>query len=153
MILDIISDIHLDFYARFNKVKTEAFAKWLINSKTNKNFEVLIIAGDIGHYNDDNLYLIELLSEFYEKIKNLDYADIIVSHIPPINITKIDIGDNYYVVPYGEEVIEKVKPKMWIFDNIRSKIYKKFSGCKLICNPLGYPEENEKFVIESIEVN
>jgi len=68
MILDIISDIHLDFYVRFNRIKTEAFVERLINTKTNKNFDVLIIAGDIGHYNDDNIYFLELISKFYKKV-------------------------------------------------------------------------------------
>ena len=68
MTIAIISDIHLDFYARFNRVKTEAFAEKLIKTKTNKDYEILVITGDIGHYNDDNLYLLELLSKFYEKI-------------------------------------------------------------------------------------
>jgi len=58
MTLDIISDIHVDFYAKFNRIKTEAFVERLINTKTNKNFDVLIIAGDIGHYNDDNIYFL-----------------------------------------------------------------------------------------------
>ena len=68
MKIDVISDIHLDFYARFNRVKTEAFVEKLIKSKKDKIFEVLVIAGDIGHYNYDNLYLIKLLSKFYKKI-------------------------------------------------------------------------------------
>ncbi|AZV47390.1 hypothetical protein C3L23_08925 [Nautilia sp. PV-1] len=268
--LDIISDIHLDFYSRFNRVKTQSFAKKLIDSKRNKIFDILVIAGDIGHYNDDNVYLIELLSRYYEKvfitfgnhdlyllsskylekynhnsfnrlkefkemvekidnvifldgqkveykgitfwgsglwyevnsvkhwsgymndaryiydrkesykivfpydyypvkynfnvfslyekelekINRLDKTDIIISHMPPVVLSNVyDISNTYFFVPYGEEVIERVKPKMWIFGHIHSKVYKKFNGCELICNPLGYPEENEKFVIESIKVN
>jgi len=68
MTIDIISDIYLNFYARFNRVKTKAFVEKLIKSKRDKIFEVLVIAGDIGHYNDDNFYIIELLSKRYEKI-------------------------------------------------------------------------------------
>ena len=268
MTLDIISDIHLDFYAKFNRVKTDAFVERLINTKTNKNFDVLIIAGDIGHYNDDNIYFIELISKFYkkvfitwgnhdlyllesqrekydynsfnrlnefkkmieridntifldgqkveyegitfwgsglwyevnslehwvdymndakyifdrkepykivlpyqfypikfrfktgklyekeyEKIKHLDKTDVIISHIPPVSFNfSGDIGDNYYFVPYGEEIIEKVKPKMWIFGHIHTKKDKNFNGCRLISNPLGYPDENRDFKIESVEI-
>ena len=68
MTLDIISDIHLDFYARFNQKDIETFTKKLINTKTDKNFDVLIIAGDIGHYNDDNVCFLELISKFYKKV-------------------------------------------------------------------------------------
>jgi len=269
MKIDIISDIHLDFYARFNKIKTEAFVEKLINSKRDKDFEVLVIAGDIGHYNDDNLYQIELLSKHYEqvfitwgnhdlymlssphrekynynsfnrldefknmikslknvvfldgqkveykgkifwgsglwynvislrhwsdymndakyiydrkegykivlpydffpikynfdttklykreyeKIKSLDYADVIVTHIPPIKIfDNSDLGDNYFYVDYGEEIIENIKPKVWIFGHIHTKTYKTLKGCEIVANPLGYPEENERFVLESIDI-
>jgi len=68
MTIDIISDIYLNFYARFNRVKIEAFIEKLIKSKRDKTFEVLVVARDIEHYNDDNLYLIELLSKYYKKI-------------------------------------------------------------------------------------
>jgi len=68
MTLDIISDIHLDFYAKFKQKSIETFTKKLINTKTNKNFDVLIIAGDIGHYNDDNIYFLELISNYYKKV-------------------------------------------------------------------------------------
>jgi Icc-related predicted phosphoesterase len=269
MKVDIISDIHLDFYARFNRVKTEAFVEKLIKSKRDKIFEVLVIAGDIGHYNDDNFHLIELLSKYYEKIfitwgnhdlyllssqytekynynsfnrlnefkdmlksienvafldgqkieykgitfwgsglwynvislehwsnymndskyiydrkegykivlpydffpieysfnttklyekeyekiKNLDYADVIITHIPPVKIfDNFERGDDYFYVDYGEEIIEKIKPKIWIFGHIHAKTYKSFKGCKLVANPLGYPEENDKFILESLEI-
>lgn len=83
MIIDIISDIHLDFYARFNQVKTESFVKKIINTKKDKTFEVLVIAGDIGHYSDDNLYLIKLLSQFYEKnIYNMGTSRFVSSLFP-----------------------------------------------------------------------
>jgi len=100
------------------------------------------------HFNTGKLYEKE-----YEKIKLLDKADVIISHIPPISFNfSGDIGDNYYFVPYGEEIIEKVKPKMWIFGHIHTKRYKKFKGCELICNPLGYPDENRDFKIESLKI-
>ena len=243
MTIDIISDIHLDFYARFNRVKTEAFVEKLIKTKRDKDFEVLVIAGDIGHYNDDNLYLIKLLSQFYEKIfitwgnhdlyllssqykekynynsfnrlkefknmlksienitfldgqkvaykglifwgsglwynvtslehwtnymndakyiydkkeyekiKNLDYADIVITHIPPIKFfDNYDLGDNYFFADYGKEIIEKIQPKLWIFEHIHAKTYKKFKNCDLIANPLGYLEENERFILESVNI-
>jgi Icc-related predicted phosphoesterase len=267
MHIDIISDIHLDFYARFNQVKTDALIKRLLNSKTDNIFDVLIIAGDIGHYNEDNFYFLKQISRYYkkvfitwgnhdlyllpshkekyqhsfnrlnelkemvkeienltfldgkkveyegisiwgsglwyevsslshwvnymndakyiydkkgeykivmpydiypvkfnfnpaklyedeyEKIEKLDNADIIISHIPPINVAMVDtIGDNYYFVPYGEMIIEKVKPKYWIFGHTHKNVFKKFGDTQLICNPLGYPEENDNFKLISIEV-
>ena len=269
MTMDIISDIHLDFYIKFNQRGIKTFVKKLIDTKTDKNFDVLIIAGDIGHYNDDNVCFLELISKFYkkvfvtwgnhdlylisenqrkkydynsfnrlnelkekvqkinnltfldgekieyegitfwgsglwyevsnlkhwsnymndarlifdrkepykivmpydyfpvkfnfntgklyekeyEKIKKLEKADVIISHIPPVNFNfSGDMGDNYYFVPYGEEIIERVKPKMWIFGHIHTKRDKNFNGCRLIANPLGYPGENRNFEIKSVKI-
>jgi len=266
--IDIISDIHLDFYAKDNIEDINSFVENLISTKTDKNFDVLVIAGDIGHYNDDNIYFLELISKLYKKVfvtwgnhdlyllpdqagkyeynsfnrlnelkekvkelnnvifldgekieyeditfwgsglwydvldinhwanymndaglifdrrepykiimsyelyatkfnfntnrlykkeyakvKQLDKANVIISHIPPVSFNfSGNMGDNYYFVPYGEEIIEKVKPKMWIFGHIHTKRDKKFNGCRLICNPLGYPDENRDFKIKSMKI-
>jgi len=55
-------------------------------------------------------------------------------------------------VDYGEDIIEKIKPEIWIFGHIHAKTYKKFKSCELIANPLGYPEENERFILESVNI-
>lgn len=71
MIVDYVSDIHIDFYLRykdcsFDNLKTtklhEIFA--------NRRGEVLVIAGDIGHYNDQNIFFLKALREYfgYEKV-------------------------------------------------------------------------------------
>ena len=89
----------------------------------------------------------------YEKIKNLDYADVIVTHIPPIKIfNNSDLGDCYFYVDYGEKIIRKIQPKLWIFGHIHAKTYKKLKDCELVANPLGYPEENERFILESVNI-
>ena len=269
MQLDIISDIHLDFYVKDNKKDIENFIKALIKTKENNTFDVLIIAGDIGHYNEDNIYFLKLISKYYkkvfvtwgnhdlylienqneiydfnsfnrlnelkeeikhidnvtfldgqkieyegitfwgsglwyevdninhwancmndaryifdkkegykivmpydyyptkfnfrtnklykseyEKIKQLDKADVIISHIPPIifhfNRNK---PNDYYYLPYGEEIIEKIKPKIWIFGHTHIKKEKNFKECKLICDPLGYPNENRNFRIKSVIID
>ena len=67
MRLDIMSDIHLDFYAK-NKMKIKKFIELLVKTKENNNFDVLIIAGDIGHYNEDNIFFLELISKYYKKV-------------------------------------------------------------------------------------
>ncbi len=267
MTIDYFTDPHIDFYAKFNTQKINALVDRLLNTKTNSDFDVLVIAGDIGHYNDDNVYFLSLLAKYYkkvlitwgnhdlyllpsnrekynynsfnrlnefkemikeidnvvfldgqkveyegitfwgsglwyevaslnhwcnymndakyifdrkekytfslpyewypieyrfdpyklyerelEKINKLDRADVIISNIPPINFgVSKDMG-NYYFVPYGEMIIERVKPKMWIFGHTHIKRDLKFNNCRLLCNPLGYPDENREFKIESVEV-
>jgi predicted MPP superfamily phosphohydrolase len=68
MILDIISDIHLDFYVEKDKELIKAFIEKLLNTKTDKVFDILVIAGDLGHYNDDNVYFLKEISKYYKKV-------------------------------------------------------------------------------------
>ena len=266
MKIDIISDIHLDFYIK-SKEDIDKFVDKIFLNYT--DFDVLVIAGDIGHYNDDNAYLVELLSKYYkkifivygnhdlyllnksaqkkyqynsfnrllefkemikdinnvvfldgqkeeyqgkvfwgsglwyevnslkhwadsmndakyiydkkggykivipydiysirhyfnpfalykneyEKIQNLDEADIIISHISPIDFKLYDgITNDYYYLPYGKEIIEKINSKLWICGHIHIKQTTKYKDCQIIANPLGYPDENPKFEIKRIEV-
>ena len=105
------------------------------------------------HDENDFFNVIALFKKEYEKIKHLDKADVIISHIPPVDFDIWrDIIDTYYFVPYGEEIIERIKPKMWVFGHIHTKKDKNFNDCRLIANPLGYPDENRNFKIESIEI-
>ena len=67
MQIDIISDIHLDFWLKRGSEKEILnFIKNII--KPNIESEVLIIAGDLGHYNNQNLKLLNFLTNFYKKI-------------------------------------------------------------------------------------
>ena len=71
MQVDIISDIHLDFWVspKENQAKQCKKIEHFIQEKLALNkSEVLFIAGDIGHYNNQNKIFIEFLSSYYKKI-------------------------------------------------------------------------------------
>lgn len=68
---DVISDIHLDFWVRYdsNQKKLERNIDQFIASILPENpSSVLVIAGDMGHYNKQNIIFIKKLKEIYAHI-------------------------------------------------------------------------------------
>ena len=61
MKIGYISDIHIDFYVKLNK---ERLLQKFVNSLHPQQYDILIIAGDIGHYNQQNIALLRYLKEF-----------------------------------------------------------------------------------------
>ncbi|MEO1958476.1 MAG: metallophosphoesterase [Nautiliaceae bacterium] len=61
------SDIHLDFWigTSNNERKFENFVKKILSPK---EFDVLIIAGDLGHYNHQNYFLLKILKKWTKNI-------------------------------------------------------------------------------------
>ncbi len=71
MKIDILSDLHLDFYFRPGVEITQDNVKSLfddifIHDKNNPS-EILVIAGDIGHYNDQNIEVLKIIQQEYYK--------------------------------------------------------------------------------------
>ena len=69
MKIDILSDTHFDFYFQNGNYKKEnvvEFFKKIIDINNIGN--VLVIAGDLGHYNDQNIRMLKILKEFYKNI-------------------------------------------------------------------------------------
>lgn len=62
MIIDYISDIHIDFWLDKNIAKEEYLDSYLFKEvfKTKKG-EILLIAGDLGHNNEQSIDFLELL--------------------------------------------------------------------------------------------
>ncbi len=71
MKIDILSDLHIDFYFDKNrKIKDEQIKKLYdpIIKKDNREIgDVLIVAGDIGHYNHQNIKVLKYFKEHYYK--------------------------------------------------------------------------------------
>ncbi len=71
MKIDYISDLHLDFYVRHNgneikyKRNTVEFLETLLPDELG---EVLVIAGDISHYNRQSYIALEYFSQVYERV-------------------------------------------------------------------------------------
>ncbi len=73
MIVDILSDLHLDFYFKPHLTTPENVSSFFEPIFTNKGTrtigDVLIIAGDIGHYNAQNIEVLKILQKkFYKHI-------------------------------------------------------------------------------------
>jgi hypothetical protein len=71
--VDVTSDLHLDFWVNPDSVKSEHKQREMISLLVSHLLpetpsEVLIIAGDIGHYNWQNAMLFEILRETYKQI-------------------------------------------------------------------------------------
>lgn len=68
MKLDILSDTHFDFYfyQKYNEDDVVKFFKNIINFEDIA--DVLIIAGDIGHNNTQNIKILKILKQFYKNI-------------------------------------------------------------------------------------
>ena len=73
MKIDILSDLHLDFYFKPHLTTSEniisLFRGIFTDNETREIGDVLIIAGDIGHYNEQNIKILKIFQkEFYKHI-------------------------------------------------------------------------------------
>ena len=73
MRIDILSDLHLDFYFKPQlsapENVTSFFKQVFTDDATREIGDVLIIAGDIGHFNEQNIEVLKILQqEFYKHI-------------------------------------------------------------------------------------
>lgn len=73
MIVDILSDLHLDFYFKSHLTTREnilsLFGDIFTDNNTKEIGDVLIIAGYIGHFNEQNIEILKIFQkEFYKHI-------------------------------------------------------------------------------------
>ena len=72
MKVDIISDIHMDFYIKETDTNKPKFKKHIEDFVKNilcaKDGEILIIAGDTSHYNEQTKALLQELKKYYKNI-------------------------------------------------------------------------------------
>jgi len=68
MKIDILSDVHFDNYF-YNKYKSDDVIKFYSQIiDFNNPGDVLVIAGDIGHNNSQNIKILKLLKQYYKNI-------------------------------------------------------------------------------------
>jgi len=71
MKIDYLSDTHLDFWVNATKPNQHKLLKQLVDKivpEESVRSKVLIIPGDIGHYNYQNAVFFEILTDYYEKV-------------------------------------------------------------------------------------
>ena len=67
MTVDILSDLHFDFYFRYsNHMDRELIKEFYSDIFPENTGDILIIAGDIGHYNDQNIFILKLIKEIFD---------------------------------------------------------------------------------------
>ena len=68
MTIDILSDLHFDyFFKRFNNSKKDIqkiFDEYFLKSDGGVG-DVLVVAGDIGHYNNQNIIILKMIKKIY----------------------------------------------------------------------------------------
>ncbi len=81
-----------------------------------------------------------------EKLKKVyQQSDVILTHVGPdwsmIKEHHKNAGTSFFYFD-GEELLQNCYGKTWLYGHTHDPVsYDKY-GCKLICNPLGYPHEN-----------
>jgi metallophosphoesterase superfamily enzyme len=69
VIIDILSDLHVDFYFKFKKPEPKAveslYSHIILDNQKRDVGDVLIVAGDIGHYNSQNINVLKLIKEIF----------------------------------------------------------------------------------------
>lgn len=273
MIVDYISDLHVDFYLDNSQHTIEHFKeRKLFKIFSQKKGEVLVIAGDIGHHNAQNIFVLKAIKELFDYKKiflvlgNHDYyllsynlidkyksdsinrvndikklcnkeenihllmgdiveykgvkfggtgmwydgkylerlditmnkkkintrwkesmrdassiyginrydalfkseieklrliydkADVIITHInPSINPSHthrqyiLNKMNGFYSFD-GEYYLENTSAKYWVFGHTHKTIEYEVYDTKVVCNPLGYPQENCNFELKSFEI-
>lgn len=68
MIFDVISDLHFDYDFLIKEKITEEKVKSKYDEVfQNRKSDILLIAGDIGHYNDQNISILKIFLKIYYK--------------------------------------------------------------------------------------
>ena len=134
------------------------------------NFRKNVFAAqDAYRYINDFVYIkditpakiIQLHNKFKKNIFDLQYKpDIIVTHFPPIIESQHEKYGEHILNPYfvndDEEFFLHMSPKIWIHGHTHSAFDYTKGETRVICNPMGYPNENTGLPLaipKSIELN
>lgn len=65
-----VSDTHIDFFAMNSPGKIRRYAKSLVPEEAQKKnyYDAIIVAGDIGHYNKDNIVFLNKLKDYTKNV-------------------------------------------------------------------------------------
>lgn len=77
-------------------------------------------------------------------------GDVVITHHAPTPLSTPERFKNsqlnrFYVADF-QDVIEKCQPKLWIHGHMHSPCDYEVIGCRVVCNPHGYPGEPNSFV-------
>lgn len=126
--------------------------KWLINVKINDLFNIKN-CDSIDDYNQ----LHNKSLEFLQKVLNLDYKFIVITHhIPLLELITEDYKDNPYNQWFATDLkhlMNNSNIKHWFFGHTHTPSESKYYDIEFHCNSIGYPSENSnKNYNKSIDV-
>lgn len=83
-------------------------------------------------------------------LDNVRPGDVVITHHAPTSLStparfKTSQLNRFYVADF-QDVIEKCQPKLWIHGHMHSPCDYDTGGCRVVCNPRGYPGEPSGFV-------
>ena len=111
---------------------------------------------DFDDYGKKHVYRFDpnaLYAREIEKLRNLKDADIVMTHVPPMLPDTIGKSWEQYYHFDGKEYVERIRPKLWLFGHLHRRYDFSSGETRLLCNPLGYPDERfEPFRILSMEI-
>ena len=76
-------------------------------------------------------------------LEELNNIDIFISHIAPILPKEATVVDNRYYYFDGQQYIDNISPKIWVFGHIHKSYDFTYQDTRLLSNPLGYKNENK----------
>lgn len=92
---------------------------------------------------------IEFFKKEREKLDNISKCDIMISHYAPkVPYNTPNKFDNSFYFFDGTKDIDRLNCKMWIYGHTHNSINEIYNDCNLLCNPIGYPDENKKNKIQ-----
>ncbi len=101
--------------------------------------------------------------KFFEKekaklVEIVDKVDVFISHVSPavppdINPEHDNASAGFYFFD-GDQYLQSEKaPKLWIFGHVHDRYNFKVNNTRLLCNPLGYDDENFHHSIITVDLN
>lgn len=107
---------------------------------------------NMGHMNPFHFFDREM-----NKLKSITDVDIMVTHYGPkvpycLQEKHKNLISTFYFFD-GYDEIRRLSPKVWIHGHTHDKVNEKVYECDILCNPLGYPNEKTRAVIETIKLN
>lgn len=83
-------------------------------------------------------------------LDNVRPGDVVITHHAPTSLStparfKDSHLNRFYVADF-QDVIQKCQPKLWIHGHMHEPSDYEVAGCRVVCNPRGYPGETSSFL-------
>jgi len=83
-------------------------------------------------------------------LDNVRAGDVVITHHAPTSLStparfKNSNLNRFFVADF-QDVIQKCQPKLWIHGHMHEPSDYEVAGCRVVCNPRGYPGETSSFL-------